>query len=222
MILGVLDDLLDRPAKQQLAVLGGILLAIGGLDWQYWYGPRQQALGELHQQVAERHGELDRKKSKTDARADAERELQELGVELKRAAARLPDQREIADLLSSVAGSARASGLEIVLFRQKPEVLHDFYAEVPVEMQIRGTYHDVALFLDRVKRLDRIVNITDIKLTKPKVEGDRVTLEGACTATTFRFLDESERQKVLDEKKKGGGEKAPKSGNNKKGAGKAA
>jgi len=126
----------------------------------------------------------------------------ELGAELKRAEARLPDQREIADLLSNVAASGRAAGLEITLFRQKPEVLHDFYAEVPVEMQMRGTYHDVALFLDRVKQLDRIVNVVNIQLTKPKLTGDRVVLEAACTTTTFRFLDEAERQKINQDKKK--------------------
>jgi type IV pilus assembly protein PilO len=202
MILGVLDDLMDRPAKQKIAALSAALLAVAVLDWQYWYGPRQRELAELQSEVTQRRADFEAKRAKTNARADAERQLKDLDAELKRASARLPDQREIADLLSSVAASARSAGLDIVLFRQKPEVTHDFYADVPVEMQIRGTYHDVATFLDRVKRLDRIVNITDIRLSKPKVEGERVVLEGACTATTFRFLDESERQKVQDDKKK--------------------
>lgn len=223
MILGVLDDLLERPAKQQIIALGAVIIAVIAMDWQYFYGPRQRTLAELQTEVSERRAELDAKRSKTNARAEAERELKDLDAELKRAEARLPDQREIADLLSAVAGSARSSGLDIVLFRQKPEVLHDFYADVPVEMQIRGTYHDVALFLDRVKRLDRIVNVTDIKLTKPKVEGDRVWLEGSCIATTFRFLDEAERQRAQEEKKKSEGGKAPQSPKNaKKGAGKPA
>jgi type IV pilus assembly protein PilO len=207
MSLGVLDDLMERPAKQKLGMLGVALLAIAVLDWQYWYGPRQRQLAELQSEVTQRRSDVETRRAKTNARADAERQLRDLDAELKRASARLPDEREIADLLSAVAASARAAGLDIVLFRQKPEVTHDFYADVPVEMQMRGTYHDVALFLDRVKRLDRIVNITDIKLTKPKVEGDRVVLEGSCTATTFRFLDESERQKVQDQKKQS--EKSP-------------
>jgi type IV pilus assembly protein PilO len=202
MILGVFDDLLDRPPRQKLAMLGGVVLAVAFLDWTYFYGPQQRALTDLHAEVSQRRAELSAKKQKTDARASAERELRDLGAELKRAQARLPDQREIADLLSSVAASGRAAGLDITLFRQKPEVPHDFYAEVPVEMQMRGTYHDVALFLDRVKRLDRIVNVTNIQLTKPKLEGDRVILEASCTTTTFRFLDEAERQKQMQEKKK--------------------
>jgi type IV pilus assembly protein PilO len=210
MFLGLLDDLLERPAKQKIAVLGGVLLTLAVLDWQYWYGPRQQELAELQSEVSQRQAEFDSKRSKANLRDEAEKELRDLGAELKRAEARLPDQREIADLLSSVADSARASGLEIVLFRQKPEVPRDFYAEVPVEMQMRGTYHEVAMFLDRVKRLDRIVNVSDIKLAKPTVDGERVTLEAACTANTFRFLDESERKQREDKKnkKKDAGEKS--------------
>jgi len=203
MILGVFDDLLDRPPRQKLAALGAIVLAVAVLDWTYFFGAKQQDLTDVLAQVSQKQAELDAKKAKTDARAAAERELRELGVELKRASARLPDQREIADLLSSVAASARAVGLEITLFRQRPEVVQDFYAEVPVEMQMRGTYHEVALFLDRVKRLDRIVNVANIQLTKPRLTGDQLVLDASCTTTTFRFLDEGERQKLQERKKAG-------------------
>jgi len=206
-MLSVLDDILDRPTGQKVGALVGIVLAVVVLDWQYWYGPNQRDLADVNAQVAEKRADLDMRRSKTNARGEFERELRELNAELKRAQARLPDQREIADLLSSVAASGRSSGLEITLFRQKPEVAHDFYADVPVEMQMRGTYHDVALFLDRVKRLDRIVNVSDIKMTKPRIEGDRMMLDAACTATTFRFLDETERAKLLEEKKKQDGNK---------------
>jgi type IV pilus assembly protein PilO len=207
MFLSVLDDILERPTKQKIGALVGIILAVVILDWQYWYGPNQGDLAEVSAQVAEKRAELDQRRTKTNARGEFERELRDLNAELRRAQARLPDQREIADLLSSVAASGRASGLEITLFRQKPEVYHDFYADVPVEMQMRGTYHDLALFLDRVKRLDRIVNVTDIQMKKPRIEGDRMMLDAGCTATTFRFLDESERAKLLEEKKKQEGNK---------------
>ena len=198
----ILDDLFDRPPHQKLAIMGVIVLVVAVLDWTYLYGPSQRALTDLQAEVSQRRTELDSKRSKTNARAALERDLRDLGAELKRAQARLPDQREIANLLDSVAASGRQAGLEITLFRQKPEVAHDFYAEVPVEMQMRGTYQDVALFLDRVKRLDRIVNVANIQLSKPRLEGERMLLDAACTATTFRFLDETERQKLLDEKKK--------------------
>ena len=210
MILGVLDDILDRPPAQKLAALLGVVLAVVILDWQYWYGGNQRQLAELHGELATRRVELDNKQKKTNARGDAEREIRDLAAELKRAEARLPDQREIADLLSAVAASGRSAGMEITLFRQKAEVYHDFYAEVPVEMQMRGTYHDVATFLDRVKRLDRIVNVADMQLKKPRIDGDRVWLEVACMVNTFRFLDEAERARLLEQKKKAGKKEAGK------------
>ena len=202
MILGMLDDFLDRPAGQKLGILAGVIVAVAVLDWQYWYGPQARALTEAQGHVTERRLELENKRAKANARGEAERQLRDLTAELRRAQARLPDQREIADLLSSIAASGRSAGLEITLFRQKPEAYHDFYAGVPVEMQMRGTYHELATFLDRVKRLDRIVNVTDIHLTKPHIENDRMLLEATCMVTTFRFLDEAERQKLLEEKKK--------------------
>ena len=202
MILGVLDDVLDRPTGQKLGLLAGVIVAVAVLDWQYWYGPQARALTEAQSRVTERRLELEGKRAKANVRAEAERQLRDLTAELRRAQARLPDQREIADLLSSIAASGRSAGLEITLFRQKPEAYHDFYAGVPVEMQMRGTYHELATFLDRVKRLDRIVNVTDIHLTKPHIDNERMLLEATCMVTTFRFLDEAERQKLLEEKKK--------------------
>jgi len=159
---------------------------------------RARDLSDVNAQVAEKRADLDMRRTKTNARGEFERELRDLNAELKRAQARLPDQREIADLLSSVAASGRASGLEITLFRQKPEVPHDFYADVPVEMQMRGTYHDVALFLDRVKRLDRIVNVSDIKMTKPRIEGDRMLFRTG-RAEVVRLAADRHDQRVIGE-----------------------
>src|SRR2546427_10260757 len=113
--------------------MGAIVLVGAGLDWTYLYGPSQRALADLQAEVSQRRAELDSKRSKSDTRAALERELRDLGAELKRAQARLPDQREIADLLSNVPVGGRQSGVDITLFRQKPEVPHVVYAGVPGE-----------------------------------------------------------------------------------------
>jgi type IV pilus assembly protein PilO len=202
MILGVLDDLRERPPLQKLGALIFLVVIVVVLDWQYVYGPRAETLAENRSLLQQREEELKTKREKADARADAEKELKELSAELKRAEARLPDQREIANLLSSIASSARGVGLDITLFRQQDETYADFYAQVPVEMKMRGTYHDVAMFLDRVKRMDRIVNVSDIRLEKPALQGDRMVLDASCTATTFRFLQEAEREALAAEKAK--------------------
>src|SRR5439155_14903075 len=131
----ILDDLLDRPPQQKLAIMGAIVLVVVVLDWTYLYGPSQRALADLQGELSQRRAELDGKRSKTDARAALERELRDLGAELKRAQARLPDQRETAHLLDSVAASGRQAGLEITRFRQEPEAANDLYPARPLEMQ---------------------------------------------------------------------------------------
>jgi type IV pilus assembly protein PilO len=149
-------------------------------------------------------GQLEQKRVKVNAREDEEKRIRDLQADVKRAEARLPEGREIADLLSNIAASARAVGLDLTLFRQKPEAYSDYYAEVPVQMEMRGTYHELALFMDRVKRLDRIVNVADIQLKKPRIEGDVLLLDAACTATTFRFLDETERKQRAEQQQQKG------------------
>jgi type IV pilus assembly protein PilO len=201
MIAGLLNDLRDRPTLQKFGLLTFVIAIVFVLDWQWVYGPRAETLGEVQATLAQRRSELDQKQTKTNTRDTAERELRDLQSELRRAEARLPDQREIADLLSSIAANARGVGLDITLFRQRPETYADFYAEVPVEMKMRGSYHDVASFFDRVKRLDRIVNVADMRLEKPTVKGDRIVLDASVTATTFRFLNEAERARLSDDKK---------------------
>ena len=200
--MSVLDDLLDRPPSQKIAIVGGLILGLVTLDWTYWFGPTGETVASLGSKVEDLRTELDTKRSRTNAKAAAEQELRDLNAQLKKASARLPDQREIADLLSEVAASGRAAGLDITLFRQKPEAYHEFYADVPVHMEMRGTFNDVVDFLDRVGRMDRIVNVADISLKRPQIDNDKVLLQASCTTTTFRFLDEQERARLAEEKKK--------------------
>jgi type IV pilus assembly protein PilO len=68
-------------------------------------------------------------------------------------------------------------------------------------MQVRGGYHQVAQFLDRVGKLDRIVNVSNIVVKAPKVVDEDLILEANSRVTTFRFLSEAERQKLIKEKK---------------------
>ena len=208
MMLGVIDDVRDWPIMQKLGVAAGLVLLVWFLDWQYVLSPRSDELVELREQLATQQQQLEEKRIKVSARADEEKRIRDLQADVKRAEARLPEGREIADLLSNIASSARAVGLDLTLFRQKPEAYSDFYADVPVQMEMRGTYHELALFMDRVKRLDRIVNVADIQLRKPRVEGDVVLLDASCTATTFRFLDEQERKLRAEQLKKAGGKGA--------------
>ncbi len=212
MMEGLLETVREWPIKQKIGVLAALILVVFTLDYLYVLSPRSEEIAQMKADLAKDQSTLEEKRLKVNAKAEEEQKIKALQADVKRAEARLPEGREIADLLSNIAASARAVGLDLTLFRQKPEAYSEFYADVPVQMEMRGTYHELAAFMDRVKRLDRIVNVSDIALKKPRVEGDVVLLEASCTATTFRFLDEQERKQRAAELEKKNGKANPNAG----------
>jgi len=205
MMSGLLETISEWPIKQKIAALIGVFIVVGLLDYSYILSPKLDELAQTQQSIEEDQATLEQQRVKVNGRDEEEKRIRDLQADVKRAEARLPEGREIADLLSNIAASARAAGLDLTLFRQKPETYSEFYADVPVQMEMRGTYHELAAFMDRVKRLDRIVNVSDIQLRQPRVEGDVVLLTASCTATTFRFLDEQERKARAEQQKAKGG-----------------
>jgi type IV pilus assembly protein PilO len=201
-----MKDLLDRLfslERRQRLLFYAVCLGIVGFGYSYFFhSPKALELQQKLERVETLRME-EQKKSRIAAQLERYRaEVKELDAQLRRALAQLPDQKEIPDLLSTVSSVGRDAGLEIVLFRQRPEVYRDFYAEVPVEMLMRGTYAQVTAFLEKVASLDRIVNVTDISMKSPKIDDGRVVLDTSCTAVTFRFLSEEERARIAAEKAK--------------------
>lgn len=196
----LLDRFFELDSRQRIVTCVAALLVVFGVYWYLVYSPRRTELVSMMQQVEDLRAQRDAK-VKLIANLSAARDaVRELTGELRRAEVRLPDQKEIPDLLSNVSSAVRESGLEIMLFRQKEERLHDFYAEVPVEVLVRGNYHQVATFFDRVSQLDRIVNVGDISMRTPRQQGGAMIVDTSCSAVTFRFLDEDERKRIAEQK----------------------
>ena len=118
-------------------------------------------------------------------------------ADLIRAKKALPNKKEIPDLLTGISRAGKDAGLEFLLFQPKAEVKKDFYAEIPVSIKVNGTYHNIAIFFDKVARLFRVVNITNINM---KGNSGTRKLDTSCTAITYRFLEPKPETKV---KKKG-------------------
>jgi len=111
-----------------------------------------------------------------------------LQLQLEAALDELPLDKEIPALLTKIAELAQEKGLDILRFRPLAEVPRDFYAEVPVELRLAGSYHNVAMFFDAVSKMERIVNIKGVRLGGATMEDGRTVLGIECNATTFRFL----------------------------------
>jgi type IV pilus assembly protein PilO len=166
------------------------------------YSPQTEEIAKLADSVEIARNEKSVKTQKAANLARLRKDLQELDAELKKAVAQLPEKREIPDLLSNISRKAQQSGLNILLFRPRAEKYQDFYAEVPVDITVKGNFHNTVNFFDEVGRMDRLVNIDNIGFKNPTVAGDNVLLETTSVATAFRFLDDAERKKVAEEKAK--------------------
>jgi len=100
----------------------------------------------------------------------------------------LPSKTEVADLLVDITQTGLASGLEFDLFKPKAEIPKEFYAELPISLQVSGNYHQLGEFVSGIAALPRIVTLHDIEI-KSDNEG---ALTMSATAKTYRYLDEEE------------------------------
>ena len=100
----------------------------------------------------------------------------------------LPNKAEVESLLIEVNQSGMGRGLQFELFKPSPEIVKDFYAELPISVKLTGNYHDFGAFAADIGRLSRIVTLNNVAIT-PAKDG---TLTMDAVTKTFRYLDESE------------------------------
>jgi type IV pilus assembly protein PilO len=198
----ILDAILERSTAQKVAILGVSVILIAALYYSFLFSPKADELAKLADSVEIARNEKTVKTQKAANLSRLRQDLQRLDAELKKAIAQLPEKKEIPELLSSISSKAQQSGLDVLLFRPRPESYQEFYAEVPVDITVKGNFHNTVNFFDDVGRMDRLVNIDNIGFKNPTMSGDSVVLETTSVATAFRFLDEAERKKVAEEKAK--------------------
>ncbi len=196
-------DIFELPTRQKALFLAVVLALIALLYWYFFFSGVTARIQDLRNEIEGANGlkfQVAQQQEIADNLDKFTAEVERLEIELKKALAELPDKKEIDQLLRHISDVGRDSGLEIRLFKPRPEEKKDYYAEVPVEVEVFGSFHQVATFFDEVGDLSRIVNLDEFNMSTPEVLEDRVNLKTAVIATTFRFLDEAERIKVDNKK----------------------
>jgi type IV pilus assembly protein PilO len=107
----------------------------------------------------------------------------------------LPTDTEAAAFLSALQTVSNISGIDLKAWSPMEEVPQTFYAKVPMKLLITGRFHQIAKFIYEVGKQDRIINMENLELTDPKVEGEDVVLKASCLATTFHLLAKKEPAK---------------------------
>lgn len=183
---------IEQISRLPKAVRGGILAGVTVAICAGYFFTVYQGKSEQVQSLRARELELQRKL--TEVRSIAanigafEQEITELEAELAVALRQLPNEKQLEVLLTDISNLAKTAGVEIKSFKRESERVHDFYAEVPISLELSGRYHDIGRFFDMVSKLPRIVNMGSIAMTVSSESELETRLKVTGTATTFRFV----------------------------------
>jgi len=194
------EKILNLPAYQRVLIVVLLVVAVGV---GFYFGVYQGQVAEYEKLVKKRDSVQSKfqKNQRIASKLDVyKKEYAKLEEQLQLALGELPLKKEIPSLLTKIGELARNQGLDILRFQPRGEKKKDFYAEVPVELKLTGTYHQAALFFDSVGSMERIVNIKNLKLGDAKAKGGETKLSIDCRAITFRFIENAPKKS----KKKGG------------------
>ena len=187
-----LDKLGKVPRTYRLAMLPVLAVLVGGLYGYLMYLPKASELEGLRSEQLQLQRRLSEVRAVAENVGKFEEEIAALERKLKIALRQLPDSKELPVLLTDVNTLGKTAGLEIKAFRPSPEIRRDFYAEVPIEIEFVGRFHDIAKFFDEVARLPRIVNVNKLGIKIDDESALETVLKVSGEAVTFRFLEEAE------------------------------
>ncbi|MFA5699969.1 MAG: type 4a pilus biogenesis protein PilO [Desulfuromonas sp.] len=190
-----IEKILKLPLYQRVLILVSVSILLVGAYVYFFYNPAREELASKQSQNDKLLVELQESRRIANNLPKFKAEYEQMKRRLDLALNELPNEKEIPSLLSSIAGLARDNGLEVLQFKPENEVARNFYAEVPVSLDLKGSYHQMALFCQAVARIARIVNVKDMKLSKPQQGSGITTLSIACRTVTYRFIEASSAEK---------------------------
>jgi type IV pilus assembly protein PilO len=203
-----MDSMLKLPTPKKVILLAVILVVIVGLYLYVFYFPGRNELNMSRAEMNRLTKELNESKAITRELQKFKEQIAKLNEELKTALTQLPNEKEIPEILKNISSLGKESNLEFTLFRPKPEEPQQFYAKVPIELVVLGSYHNIGFFFDKVSKLPRIINVVDFNMTRAKDVKGKISetenlLKTSCMINTYRFIEKKSEEKKSEEKKTG-------------------
>ena len=185
------NDVGTWPLAPRVAVLLGlfVLLLVGG--WWFWWSEQLETLAQRQQDELKLKEEFVAKKSQAVNLDLYVQQLNEIDRSFGALLKQLPSKSEVESLLVEINQSGMGRGLQFELFKPGQENVKDFYAELPINVRLTGSYHDFGAFAGDIGRLSRIVTLNDMSITGNPQSKDGTLVLDAVTKT-FRYLDEEE------------------------------
>ncbi len=174
------------PWWGQLLVFVLVAGSIVGGYFYMWEWPQQAQVDVRRAELAAIQGRIDKGLETARKLPEFRAQVGDLEAKLEGLKAILPGEKDVADLLRRIQTLAAQSNLTIRHFRPRAITAKELHAEWPIEIEVEGAYHNVGLFLDRVAKLPRIINVGSIEMTSAAPRpGVPATVRVTCTAMTF-------------------------------------
>lgn len=181
------------PLPAKIGALTLLFLALMGLATYFGWLPQYDEFEAKEKQEVVLRQEYSTKKAQAINLDLYVQQLKEVEQQFGALLRQLPSKSEMDALLSDINQAGLGRGLQFELFKPSVERLQDFYAELPVDLRVTGSYHDIGAFTSDVSQLSRIVTLNDIAITNKDPKDTVLTMEAV--AKTFRYLDDDEVSK---------------------------
>jgi type IV pilus assembly protein PilO len=168
-----------------------VVLAAGacGIFYYYYEMPVRADMGSRESQLRALRDDITKGLNTAKQLPAFRSQVTELEGRLDNLKAVLPEEKDAADLLRRMQTVATQSNLDIKGFKPAPTITKQLHAEWPITLELEGTYHNLAIFFDRVGKFTRIVNINALDVKGKEKPEPNATITATCVATTFVLLD---------------------------------
>jgi len=168
-----------------------LMLALAGVGVFVWYYelPFREDMEARETQLTALKNDIAKGQATAKQLGQFRAEVEDLEGRLGSLRAVLPEEKDAADLLRRMQTVATQSNLTIKSFKPAAVVTKQLHAEWPIELQLEGTYHNLAIFFDRIGKFTRIVNITGLDVRGKEPPDANTTILAQCIATTFVLLE---------------------------------
>jgi len=183
---------LPMYVKVILALAPGVIIA--ALVIFFVIVPKNKEIKALELKIAAQENEIAKDQAKADKLPQLTFENERLRNRLNELKQQLPEEKEVSTLLKQVSDLCIRSGMKVGLWKPEQRKTHTsgIVYEIPVRVELSGTYHNLGYFFSSLTKFNRIVNISDIRLSDPKPEKGISAEKITFVATTFSAVPEEE------------------------------
>ncbi len=177
------------PWYAQVGAFVALAVVGCGLFYYYYEEPVRSDMASRRTQLEALRADITKGLTTAKKLPEFKQQVGDLESRLANLKAILPEEKDAADLLNRMQTVAAQSSMTIKGFKPSPTVTKTLHAEWPITLELEGTYHNLAIFFDRVGKFTRIVNISGLDVKgRDRPEGNN-TISATCIATTFVLLD---------------------------------